>query len=80
MAQQASAPRTQLPAVIKYDGDMAVMLAQLPEIYGVTIGVITATKSRVDCQNKVSRTTTYCMFSSVKQLAALRPRSINSYG
>jgi hypothetical protein len=50
MAQQASAPRTQLPAVIKYDGDMAVMLAQLPEIYGVTIGVITATKSRVDCQ------------------------------
>lgn len=36
--QQTSAPRTQTPAVIKYDGDMAFMLAHLTEIFGVPIG------------------------------------------
>ena len=36
--QQTSALRTQTPAVIKYDGDMAFMLAHLTEIFGVTIG------------------------------------------
>jgi hypothetical protein len=39
MAQETSAPRTQAPRVIKYDGDMALMLANLTEIYGVTIGL-----------------------------------------
>src|SRR5712691_6889926 len=37
-AQQTSAPRTQTPAVIKYDGDMGFMLAHLTGIFGVTIG------------------------------------------
>lgn len=39
MAQQPSAARAQTPAVIKYDGDMASLLATLTEIYGVTIGL-----------------------------------------
>lgn len=38
MAQQTSAS-TQPPRVIKFDGDMAVMLVHLTEIYGVTIGL-----------------------------------------
>jgi len=36
---QTSASKTQPPRVIKYDGDMAYMLAQLTEIFGVTIGL-----------------------------------------
>lgn len=39
IAQQTSPSRTQLPAVINYDGDMASILTHLPEIYGVTIGL-----------------------------------------
>jgi len=39
IAQQTSASRIQPPAVIKYDGDMAAILAQLPAIYDVTIGL-----------------------------------------
>ena len=37
--QQTSAPRTQTPAIIKYDGDMGFMLAHLTEVFGVTIGL-----------------------------------------
>ena len=39
LGQPTPAPRTRLPAVIKYDGDMAAMLANLTDIYGVTIGL-----------------------------------------
>jgi len=41
IAQQTSTStsRPQPPAVIKYDGDMASMLAHLTRIYGVTIGL-----------------------------------------
>jgi hypothetical protein len=39
MGQQTSASRTQPPAVIKYDGDMAFMLAHLTDLFGVTIGL-----------------------------------------
>jgi len=39
IAQQTSTSRPQSPAVIKYDGDMASMLAHLTRIYGVTIGL-----------------------------------------
>ncbi len=51
--QQGSESRTQLPAVIKYDGDMAFMLAHVTEIYGATIGL------EVDPQQPRSRVSFY---------------------
>lgn len=39
LGQQTPATRTQPPAVIKYDGDMACMLVHLTEIFGTTIGL-----------------------------------------
>jgi hypothetical protein len=39
VGQEASESRNQLPAIIKYDGDMASMLSHLPSIYGATIGL-----------------------------------------
>lgn len=39
MGQQTSSPRTQPPGIIKYDGDMAGMLKELTNIYGVPIGL-----------------------------------------
>ena len=36
---QTPAEGRQLPVVFKYDGDMAHLLAQLPEVYGSTIGL-----------------------------------------
>jgi hypothetical protein len=39
MGQQTSAPRTQPPAIIKFDGDMAFFLEHLTGIFGVTIGL-----------------------------------------
>ena len=55
IAQQTSASRIQPPAVIKYDGDMASMLAHLPEIYGVTIGL------EVDAQQPQSQVGFYLL-------------------
>jgi len=48
-AQQTSASKIQLPVVFRYDGEMASVLAHLPEIYGVTIGL------EVDAQQPQSR-------------------------
>jgi hypothetical protein len=53
IAQQTSASRIQLPAVIQYDGEMASILAHLPEIYGVTIGL------EVDAQEPQSQVEFY---------------------
>ena len=39
IGQQTAVARTETPAVIKYDGDMAAMLAHLPRIYRTTIGL-----------------------------------------
>lgn len=39
MGQQESATKKRPPAIIKYEGDMAIMLAQLTERYDVTIGL-----------------------------------------
>jgi hypothetical protein len=44
IAQERSASRIQLPAVIQWDGDMESILAHLPEIYGATIGLETDTQ------------------------------------
>lgn len=46
--QQGSESRSQLPAVIKYDEDMASMLAHLTEIYGATIGLEIDPQHNVD--------------------------------
>lgn len=53
MAQQTASPRIKPPAVINYEGDMASLLARLPEIYGVTIGL------EVDAQEPQSRAGLY---------------------
>lgn len=55
IGQQTSASRIQPPRVIQYDGDMASMLAHLPEMYGVTIGL------EVDAQQPQSRVGFYLL-------------------
>ena len=53
VAQQTSAARRQLPAIIDYNGDMTYLVAQMPNVYGVTIGL------EVDPQQPYSRAEFY---------------------
>src|SRR5688572_30396375 len=70
---QTRHPGTPLPAVIKYDGDMAAMLSNLTEIYGVTIGL------EVDPQQPRPRVGFYLSEPTLAQVLDAITRSASRY-
>jgi hypothetical protein len=73
VAQQTSSPRTQPPAVIEYNGDLATMLATLSKIYGATIGL------EVDAQQPQSQVAFHLRDPSLPDVLNAIVKSAPSY-